>query len=133
MPLTSAARSDFMTQSVVVLSIDVCRGLSLGISPLYVWLIFAQGDLGPRCSHELLFSGFVESLQLFLLREDLCSCRTVHKLYNGHISLKFNFFWEHRVSISIDRSQRLKVGRKQSRTLSSRTASMYEYTRILAV
>ena len=57
-PLTSALRSDFMVQSLV-LSIDVCRGL--GISPLRinVWLSFCQADLGPRSAQELFFPFFL--------------------------------------------------------------------------
>ena len=63
-PLTSAPRSDFMAQSLV-LSIDVCRGL--GISPLRtnIWLSFSQVDLGPRSAQELFFGDFLKSLNLF--------------------------------------------------------------------
>ena len=63
-PLTSAPRSDFMAQSLV-LWIDVCPGL--GISPLQtnIRLSFSQADLGPRSAQELFFSGFLKSLKLF--------------------------------------------------------------------
>ena len=68
--LTSAPRSDFMAQSLV-LFIDVCRGL--GIAPLRtnIWLSFSQADLGPRSAQELFFSGFWKVWNLFL--EYLCS------------------------------------------------------------
>ena len=50
-PITSAPRSDFMAQSLV-LSIDVCPGL--GFSPLRtnIWLCFSQADLGPRSAQD---------------------------------------------------------------------------------
>ena len=62
-PITSAPRSDFMAQSLV-LSLDVCPGL--GISPLRtnIWLSFSQADLCPRSAQELFFSFFLKSLRL---------------------------------------------------------------------
>ena len=62
-PLTSAPRSDFMEQSLI-LSIDVCRGL--GMSPLRVniWLSF----LRPILAHDLPrndFFGFLKILKHF--------------------------------------------------------------------
>ena len=53
-PLTSAPRSDFTAQSLV-LSIDDCPGL--GISPLRanIWLSFSQADLGSRSAQDFFF------------------------------------------------------------------------------
>ena len=57
--LTSAFRSDFMAQSLV-LSIDVCRGLvHLAASNKHL-AEFSQADLGPRSAQELRFSGFLK-------------------------------------------------------------------------
>ena len=66
-PLTSAPRSLFMTQSLV-LSINVWRGL--GIWPLRIkhWLSFSQADLGPTSAQELFFSDFVEKFGIFFWR-----------------------------------------------------------------
>ena len=50
-PLTSAPRSDFMAQSMV-LSIDVCRGLRISSLRMNVWLSFCQADLGPRSAQD---------------------------------------------------------------------------------
>ena len=63
-PLTSAPRSDFMTQSLV-LPIDVCRGL--GISPLRtnIWLNFSAADLGPTSAQELFFRVFLKVWNFF--------------------------------------------------------------------
>ena len=65
--LTSAPRSDFMAQSLL-LSIDVCRGL--GDSPLriIIWLSFSQADLGPRSAQELFLGGFLKKMKLLFRR-----------------------------------------------------------------
>ena len=55
--------------AVVVLSIDVCRGL--GISPLRIniWLSFFSGRSWPKiCPLGMIFFGFFKSLKLFFRR-----------------------------------------------------------------
>ena len=81
-PLTSASRSDFMAQSLV-LSIDVCPGL--GISPLRanIWMSFSQADLGPRSAQHFCFWGIFKSLKLFFRRFVLIASGTV--FFGGYL------------------------------------------------
>ena len=93
-PLTSAPRSDFMAQSLV-LSIDVCSGLKISPFRTNIWLSFSQADLGPRSAQELLFSAFLK-FETFFRRFVLIASGT--EIF-WRVSLKFELFWQHRVSI----------------------------------
>ena len=77
-PLTSAPRSDFMAQSLV-LSIDIYPGL--GISPLHLAEFFSG-----RSAQELFFSGFLKSFKTFDRRfVIIASCTEIFR----RVSLKF--------------------------------------------
>ena len=93
--LTSAPRSNFMTQSLV-LSFDVCRGL--GISPLRIKLLaeFFSGRSWPNICPGLFFSVFFSKFGTFFVK--LCAHS---ERYRNLMAGIHSFFWQHRVSIKI--------------------------------
>ena len=98
-PLTGAPRSDFMTLSLF-LSIDVCRRPA--ISPLRIEKLaeFFSGRSWPkiRPGFWIEFGTFAWSFGL--------KARAVQKSYGGYLR-NSNFFWQHRVSISIGLRSRI--------------------------
>ena len=84
-------RAPFRFHGAVVGFVDRClsRTRNLAASNYSnIWLSFSQADFGPRSAQELLFSGFLKSLEGIFRRFALIASGT--EIF-WRVSLKFNF------------------------------------------
>ena len=87
---TSVPHSEIMAR-LLVLSIDLCRGL--GISPLRMKHLaeFFSGRSWPNICPGMIFFGFIGKFETFFF-EKLCPWRAAQKSYGDYILKSFFFF-----------------------------------------